>query len=600
MSFAASRSGTCPHCQGQVHLTSFVSIRLPDDLDLWLRAQVVTCKQCHVAERRTAFFQEPGDVLLGEEPRTPPATSKDGECPSCAKGFALPPRPWSTENEPLIGKSGKEEWETIHRCLAEVDGARYPTCPACGFPCEYDAFVTGAPPIHPGLRVAHSFLKDDGAAIAAIEAIGQYLRTAPNAPVSPLEPVRRLLAWWIAARAPSGYQSPLDPKAADGHRVLAKQHVARGDAASAIPELSRAIERDPRKIVLRIERGEALLLALDFAGALQDFEEARQAQPGFQSDERIKSVLQKWMGAVQGSKDLNASAALYQQAKIGGFERTLHEPMARLLSEFIRSFLPTAAAGGDVSQVYVAEGAKHLRAGRLEEAVHSFDIAIKSNPSSAEHVSIRAQIRWGTGDRAGAMEDLRKAVDVAPPHWAHRARIEEDLKKIAGAKSDPIRDLMERTDATEKLCRRALVDCNGDLKEAESVVALLERYEDEGLTEDERQREFRRRREAAARRGESKAADDIRAGIFGVVTIGLMPHPRVVCLKCGRLYRRSEGISGLLGRLVQCWCFSRRIDVRSLGCVADDRSLGYCQAYNARVVEHIRTRISPRFEWKSP
>ena len=189
MTTPTAETAGCPRCGAEVALASFLSIRLPDDIDLLVCAQVARCEEC-------------GLSFPASDPKV--VTPREGRCPACGRAFELPARPFDTEAALIARELAEAERAFPHGVAGALDGVdpdRYPSCPACGFTTEYGVFAGDRDaPAHELLRRAHAFLGRTGGADGAVEVL-EASPGGPDRPFSqPCAPVLSLLEWWRKAK----------------------------------------------------------------------------------------------------------------------------------------------------------------------------------------------------------------------------------------------------------------------------------------------------------------------------------------------------------------------------------------------------------------
>ena len=77
-------------------------------------------------------------------------------------------------------------------------------------------------------------------------------------------------------------------------------------------------------------------------------------------------------------------------------------------------------------------GGALARLNRLEQSIPDFDKAIKLDPSYTAAYFNRGHANRLKGDKAAAIRDFEKALEVAPPDWPGKGATEkvlEDLRK---------------------------------------------------------------------------------------------------------------------------------------------------------------------------
>ena len=75
----------------------------------------------------------------------------------------------------------------------------------------------------------------------------------------------------------------------------------------------------------------------------------------------------------------------------------------------------TPTAGLDLEEL-LRQGREHLAAGRVQQALHCFQSVLAADPRNADALHFRGILAYRSGDRAAAVEWLRRAVDMKPYH----------------------------------------------------------------------------------------------------------------------------------------------------------------------------------------
>ncbi len=94
----------------------------------------------------------------------------------------------------------------------------------------------------------------------------------------------------------------------------------------------------------------------------------------------------------------------------------MNELRGKLIIALVAVLLPLASAseGSERSKRLYTKGLVEFHAGRLEEALRLFDEAVRADPRDAFARYYRAVTRNRAGDRQGAIDDLRKALELNP------------------------------------------------------------------------------------------------------------------------------------------------------------------------------------------
>ena len=91
---------------------------------------------------------------------------------------------------------------------------------------------------------------------------------------------------------------------------------------------------------------------------------------------------------------------------------------------------PWKAEEEPFDRCYEIRGAIHLKRGEADKAVEQFSLAIPLNPDNPSLYRNRAIAQITLGRTSLAIEDLKKALQVASPVWAHRGLAEQELRTI--------------------------------------------------------------------------------------------------------------------------------------------------------------------------
>ncbi len=180
---------------------------------------------------------------------------------------------------------------------------------------------------------------------------------------------------------PHGSHDPHARLTPDKHAQVALQHLAEGRPALALDALNQAIERYPDSAMLYGVRGSLYLEQERSAAALADLNEAVQLAP-------------------HNPVFLTNRAQAYRR-----FGRT-EEAMADLDSaiELDSGFVAARFNRGSLA----------FNAGRYEQALADFDACIAADPQSAAPYFNRASVHDAMGNRALAIDDLERFLQMAP------------------------------------------------------------------------------------------------------------------------------------------------------------------------------------------
>ncbi len=164
-----------------------------------------------------------------------------------------------------------------------------------------------------------------------------------------------------------------------GNRAAARK-MLQGDPALALADADRALELDPKSAGMRRFRGVARVQTGDDRGGIEDLTKAIELGADIAEVRFMRAVarlkLMDWPGAMEDSE-----------------------------------WLIEHAPGG---RPYVFRGRAHIGLGRLEEARRDFDRAVELDPNDVEVYISRGAYFAATGDRAAAVADARKVLEIGP------------------------------------------------------------------------------------------------------------------------------------------------------------------------------------------
>lgn len=83
------------------------------------------------------------------------------------------------------------------------------------------------------------------------------------------------------------------------------------------------------------------------------------------------------------------------------------------------------------AMVHNALGVVYYRQQKLEPALSEFNQALAADPKLADAYSNRATVRWLKGDRAGAVADFRKVLELKPAAPGQLGFAQKELARVA-------------------------------------------------------------------------------------------------------------------------------------------------------------------------
>ena len=214
----------------------------------------------------------------------------------------------------------------------------------------------------------------------------------------------------------------LEAPTARGHLRRGQARLARGRHAEAIPDLTRALELDPRLARAWADRGIARAAQGDLRGAIEDHSRAIELEPGRAGYWANRS------GARAGLRDLSGAQKDMDRAiELDPGDSRLYANRALMRAEHLQDQEGalqdlTRALELDPTNVAAWLGRAQLRTrrGELTAAREDADRAVALTPDDGRVWLVRGLIREDLGDPVGALEDFNRAAELSPREPAVR------------------------------------------------------------------------------------------------------------------------------------------------------------------------------------
>lgn len=370
--------------------------RCPDlPESLWLQ----DCARCGAPLREGArFCTQCGQKL--EPPRCPKCKSeampKDKFCAQC--GECLAP---ADDLAPGFDLLRNGEFERAIKFFTEY---------LAGNPHRAPAFA-GRARAHAGLGQFDKALEDANRAVALNQDDPASLETRAEI---------KMMAGQDDAVMDLDKAIKLDARRPSSWRLRAEFWLRRLDFERAIADATKAVEIDASPLSLLVRgrirlavaehedaRGEEA--ASTFAKAITDFDAAiaRDAR----SAEAFVSRAEAWAAVARHLLSRNKDAAdSWRRCQADADEALRLHPQSW--------------------RARLVRGTARLAARQVDEAVADFTEVIRLKPSHPEAWSHRAGCRMLQGDKAGALADFERALEVAPPKWPRRDYVEKMIREL--------------------------------------------------------------------------------------------------------------------------------------------------------------------------
>src|SRR5215213_95929 len=187
---------------------------------------------------------------------------------------------------------------------------------------------------------------------------------------------------------------------------------------SALDDLDKAVELNPRLASAYILRGNLRGQKKDVEGALSDYDRAIELSPdarGMEVAYNNRSVIRLSKGDITGAlTDINNAIRL--NPRVGAF---YNQRAIVLLQEggaegSVADYEKALELSPNLPSAHYGRGAYYFDKGDLDKAAASFDKAIGLLPSYAFAYVYRGMVRGMKGDINGAMADMKKGISLDP------------------------------------------------------------------------------------------------------------------------------------------------------------------------------------------
>jgi len=224
------------------------------------------------------------------------------------------------------------------------------------------------------------------------------------------------------------------PGYAPAHYFRGLLKLEKGDAAGATADETRALELDGASAWPYFARAQARILLKDFDGAISDCGAGLEADP-----DCAELFAMRGLALLEQEKWAEARAEFTRAVARDG---TLIEALVNR-GKAAQALGDDAAALEDLDRVVALDPgwleAQHNRGmilwkqKKFPDAIAAFDKAIGIKAGFYPSYFLRAQAKQGTGDLAGAVQDLEETLRLAPPDWTYRAAAVGILRRARAA-----------------------------------------------------------------------------------------------------------------------------------------------------------------------
>ncbi len=256
--------------------------------------------------------------------------------------------------------------------------------------------------------------------------LDEAIRRAPAYPRARAARALYLTRKGEIARARSDVDEALRLAPGDPRMMCIRAYVRclSGDRAGAIEDCDGIIRRGGRVSEAFSLRGKARALSGDRVGALADFDEALRLDPNDVTSYRERALLR------QRAEDRKGALADYDKALVlspdhattlsnRGSLRALEGDIDGALADLDR-----AVAIDPTAPILMNRGLTLAKKLEWRRALADFDGVIRLSPGDPVGHAHRGRARKELGDVAGAIEDWKHSLEIAPADWPYRAQIE--------------------------------------------------------------------------------------------------------------------------------------------------------------------------------
>ncbi|MBI4616570.1 MAG: tetratricopeptide repeat protein [Planctomycetes bacterium] len=278
-------------------------------------------------------------------------------------------------------------------------------------------------------------LREKGELDPAIAAYGRALGIDPFAvrALNNRGNARREAGDLGGARADYDEAIRIDPTYVEPYLQRASLLDEMGDLNGAFSDYTEAIRLRPRSAIARINRGLVRANLGDFRGALDDYDVAISIEPRSAEAYLDRGSAFQSLGELDlAIEDYGRAIACDPSFKEAFYNRGLARRQAGDLPRAISDYTEALRIAPGFRSARISRSAAYLLAGDPDAAIADCDAVLAADPGDPAAYANRGAGREAKGDLAGAAADYERGLEVAPPGWPEREKLERALARVRG------------------------------------------------------------------------------------------------------------------------------------------------------------------------
>ncbi|MGE0710209.1 MAG: tetratricopeptide repeat protein [Planctomycetota bacterium] len=269
----------------------------------------------------------------------------------------------------------------------------------------------------------------------------------------------------------------LNPAFALAYAIRGSEQVALGDGVAAARDLDRALELDPRLVIALQTRADLRLRRGDARGAAEDGTRAIEVRPRFADAWNTRGAARKRLGDLDRAReDFTKALALNPSLAAAAYNRAVVRDLQGDLPGALEDYdLALRLKPGHVYALH-ARGKLRAKAGDARGAFADLDEAVRLAPRDAELLSDRSALNLTVGRSREAAADASAAIEVDPNYAMAHSNLGAsrlNLRDPQGALAAFDRALALAPKSAETLAHRAMAKVQ--LRDAAGALADVER-----------------------------------------------------------------------------------------------------------------------------
>jgi len=206
---------------------------------------------------------------------------------------------------------------------------------------------------------------------------------------------------------------------------------AKGDERGAIVDYEKALALHPRFVMAFACRGVARAALAETEAAMSDFARSIELQPDYAAAYSFRGIVRSKTGDHEGAiADFTRALELQPDDETCLKNRAYAHDRKGDIDAALRDYAEVVRRDPTDARTWTSRAAIQLSAARWRDAVDDATRLLAVDPKSVDGHYMRGMARFRMGERAGAKEDLERALSLAEPGWGGTEDVRRVLERL--------------------------------------------------------------------------------------------------------------------------------------------------------------------------